>query len=208
MVDLLDTPRFPRLLPRRRIRRLARWLHALILVFLLWNAIEVYLLSDHFVTISKSPETNNPRHPRSERIFIASIHWNNEAILRSHWNDAVLDLAQTLGPDRVFLSVFESGSYDNTKGALRELDADLEQMGVGRNITLSNVTHVDEIVTPDEEAKGEGWIATARGVRELRRIPYLARLRNRSLQPLEDLAREGVVFDTVLFLNDVVFTVG
>lgn len=202
MVDL-DTPRFPRLFPRRRIRRLARWLHALILVFLLWNAIEVYLLSDYF---SKSPE-NNSRHPRSERIFIASIHWNNEAILRSHWNDAVLDLAQTLGPDRVFLSVFESGSYDDTKDALRELDADLEQMGVGRNITLSDVTHVDEIVMPDEE-KGDGWIDTMRGVRELRRIPYLARLRNRSLQPLEDLAREGVMFDIVLFLNDVVFTVG
>lgn len=119
----------------------------------------------------------------------------------------MLDLAQTLGPDRVFLSVFESGSYDDTKDALRELDADLEQMGVGRNITLSDVTHVDEIVMPDEE-KGDGWIDTMRGVRELRRIPYLARLRNRSLQPLEDLAREGVMFDIVLFLNDVVFTVG
>jgi hypothetical protein len=53
-----------------------------------------------------------------------------------------------------------------------------------------------------------GWIDTPRGKRELRRIPYLSKLRNISLKPLADLALKGIKFDRILFLNDVVFTVG
>ena len=41
---------------------------------------------------------------------------------------------------------------------------------------------------------------------ELRRIPYLARLRNLVMEPLFELRESGVVFDKILFLNDVVFT--
>lgn len=202
IADTLYKPR-----PRRTRRfRLPRLLHALISVFLVWSAIETYSLSNHFARIDSTAEIQDHAVPPSARIFIASIHWNDEEVLRSHWNNAVLDLVRALGPDRVFLSIYESGSYDNTKGAIRELDADLEDLDVPRKVVLSDVTHEDDIQAPDAE-KGEGWIDTDEGERELRRIPYLARLRNQSLQPLEELARVGVVFDSVLFLNDVVFTV-
>jgi hypothetical protein len=50
----------------------------------------------------------------------------------------------------------------------------------------------------------EGWIYTSREKLELRRIPYLARMRNKVLEPLEN---GNVTFDRVLFLNDVVFSV-
>lgn len=202
IADTLYKPR-----PRRTRRfRLPRLLHALISVFLVWSAIETYSLSNHFARIDRAAEYQDHTMASSARIFIASIHWNDEEVLRSHWNNAVLDLVRALGPDRVFLSIYESGSYDNTKGAIRELDADLEDLDVPRKVVLSDVTHEDDIQAPDAE-KGEGWIDTDEGERELRRIPYLARLRNQSLQPLEELARVGVVFDSVLFLNDVVFTV-
>jgi hypothetical protein len=54
---------------------------------------------------------------------------------------------------------------------------------------------------------GEGWVKTPKGDMELRRIPYLSRTRNMSLKPLEELAKQGIIFDKILFLNDVVFTV-
>ena len=59
-----------------------------------------------------------------------------------------------------------------------------------------------------EGADKKGWVFTARGERgwELRRIPYLAELRNRVMEPLLKEAR-GVKFDKVLWINDVVFTV-
>jgi hypothetical protein len=80
-----------------------------------------------------------------ERVFIASIHWNNEKILRSHWNKAVVDLVKYLRPANVHVAILESGSWDDSKGALRELDAQLAQMDVPRSIMLEDTTHEDEI---------------------------------------------------------------
>ena len=61
---------------------------------------------------------------------------------------------------------------------------------------------------PSEEDGREGWIFTGRGEKgwEVRRIPYLARLRNRAMEPLLEMS-PGRVFDRVLWINDVVFTV-
>lgn len=72
-------------------------------------------------------------------------------------------------------------------------------------VDISEVTHKDEIEKGDKDQAG--WIETPRGKKELRRIPYLAKLRNKTLQDLIDLYKKGVTFDKVLFLNDVVFTV-
>ncbi|KAH8665475.1 cryptococcal mannosyltransferase 1-domain-containing protein [Ilyonectria robusta] len=140
------------------------------------------------------------------RVYIASLHWNNEGIFRDSWNKALLDLVLALGPSNVFVSVYENGSRDGSKAALRELDNALNAVGASRNITLDKTTHADDIASPPLEP-GNGWIKTPRGQIELRRIPYLARLRNISLQPLRDMAQHGTTFDYVLFLNDVVFTV-
>ncbi|KAJ6097645.1 hypothetical protein N7499_002019 [Penicillium canescens] len=154
---------------------------------------------------TNTPKANKPHHvpTTKERIYIASVNWNNEAILRSHWSRALLELSSELGPENIFISVYESGSYDNTKGALRELDWELERLRIPRNVTLSPVTHEDEIAAP---ARGEGWVNTVGGGKQLRRVPYLARVRNLGLLPLYDLARQGITFDKILFLNDVVFT--
>lgn len=143
---------------------------------------------------------------KKERIYIASIHWNNEAVLRSKWIEAVVNTIKVLGPENFYVSVYESGSWDDTKGALRVLNSTLEDLGVQRSIILDESTHLDEISKPP--GSSQGWIDTSRGKRELRRIPYLAKLRNISLKPLADLALRGIKFDKILFLNDVVFTVG
>lgn len=154
----------------------------------------------------RQPSPPKPELPaKKERIYIASIHWNNEAVLRSKWNDAVVDTVKVLGPENSYVSVYESGSWDDSKGALRVLNATLENIGVQRSIVLEDNTHLDEIAKVPGPS---GWIDTPRGKRELRRIPYLSKLRNISLKPLADLAQQGIKFDKVLFLNDVVFTVG
>lgn len=141
------------------------------------------------------------------------MHWNNEAIIRSHWSAAVLELVRYYGPENVYVSIEESGSWDNTKGALRELDADLEKLKVPRTIVLSERTHRDDcerIPAEDEQ----GWIRTGREREmELRRIPYLAGIRNKVMTRLTSLAegKDGQpkrTFDKILWLNDVAFTVG
>ena len=165
----------------------------------------IALLVD-FLSLSAARRGTSPvsEDIRIERLFIASIHWNNEAILRSHWNRAVLHLVEHFGSENVYVSILESGSWDDSKGALRLLDEELGRWKVDRTIVLDKTTHADEIgATPSKT----GWIDTARGKKELRRIPYLSRLRNRSLDPLVELADKGIKFDKILFLNDVVFNV-
>jgi hypothetical protein len=147
--------------------------------------------------------------PTTKRIYIASQHWNTARVLRAHWNPALLSLVQDLGPENVFVSIYESGSYDDTKDALRELDARLEQLHISRNITLDETSHKDEVT---RQPSDNGWLRIPKGQigegqMALRRIPYLAKLRNRVLEPLQVLAAKGRHFDTILFLNDVVFTV-
>lgn len=138
------------------------------------------------------------------KVFIASIHWNNEAILRSHWIDAIAKLTESFGAANVFVSVYGSGSWDWTKDALRLLDQMLDTSNVSLSIALDDTTHRDELARSPGETR---WISTSQGKQELRRIPYLARLRNLVLKPLEALAQQGRYFDRILFLNDVVFTV-
>ncbi|KAL2164904.1 hypothetical protein VTH06DRAFT_200 [Thermothelomyces fergusii] len=178
-------------------------LKKLLLVYLIWTIIEAHRC--HY-RIARAEREAAARTQLIEptRVYIASLHWNNEDILRSEWNRAVLDLARTLGANNVFVSVYESGSWDDTKGALRELDTELEAMGVARRIVLDQQTHQDLITQPPTD---EGWITIPDGTRMPRRIPYLSKLRNLSLQPLWELAENGTTFDQVLFLGDVVFTV-
>ena len=151
-----------------------------------------------------SLDSSLPHHLERQRIFVASTHWNNENVIRSHWNAAVLDLVHDIGVDNIYISIYESGSWDNSKGALRELDHKLERLNVLRTVALDETTHIDEINKPPATS---GWIDTPRGRTELRRIPYLSKLRNLSLKPLYELEQAGLKFDKILFLNDVVFTV-
>ena len=141
---------------------------------------------------------------QNPRVFIAGIHWNNEIILRSHWNDAVVRLVDKLGHENTFVSIYESGSWDDSKGALRSLDKRLSESNVSRSIILDDTTHADEISMPPALT---GWIQTTRADKQLRRMPYLARLKNIVLGHLSELSKKHIMFDTVLFLNDVVFSV-
>jgi len=182
----------------------------LLLIFVLFNIFDVLRIHHHLVANDsrvhgrRGATAAGPSRPH-ERVYIASMHFNNGQILREHWNNAVIRLTETFGPKNVFVSIFESGSWDDSKEVLRQLTAELESRGVPHRIDTSDVTHHDELARSDAE-KGDGWIATPRGKKELRRIPYLARLRNRTIKDLLDLHEKGVDFDKVLFLNDVVFS--
>lgn len=200
------------LLYLRRVLRL-RVTKMAMLLFCLFNVLDVVRIHHKLgQTGAQSSAGQHERHhgraappaPGHQRVYMASMHFNNGEILRSHWNQAVLDLTETLGPENVFVSIFESGSWDDSKELLRELDDELGRRGVPRRVDISDTTHQDEL---DNAVKGEGWVVTPRRQKELRRIPYLAKLRNKTIRDLVDLHRKGVVFDKVLFLNDVVFTV-
>jgi hypothetical protein len=206
---LMSSFRRPGRLRRTWLRLAALFLFILLSVDFLFFTIAINSPSKRVPPIA-SPSTNRSTTD-NDRIFIASIHWNNEFVIRSHWSTAVLDLVEHFGANNVYISISESGSWDNTKGALRDLDMQLGELGVERSIETLETTHKDEIEhTPGPNE--EGWIWTSRDRKELRRIPYLAGIRNRVMEKLNQLAersngQDARTFDKILWLNDVIFTV-
>ena len=140
-----------------------------------------------------------------KRVYIASILSNSEAVLE-HSVPELLHLLQklrSLGTE-AYVSFYENGSTDRTKAILLELDLSLQNLNVNRTITLDEETKEGFI----SEYKGQtGVLSTSHG-QKLRRISRLADLRNRPLEPLSTLAGEGIIFDRVIWINDVVFRVG
>ena len=198
---MLLRPRLPR-------RRSAHQRNTLVILFLLFFLDAIFLIK------SRPPTYTHPTLPHDQptRVFIASIHRNNEPILRASWNDAVLRLTLLLGPQNVHFSAVESGSQDDTKGALLELKGNLDAIGVSNDISLGSTVweQLDELWDrPDPDGnRVPGWIWNREdGHYDLRRIPYLARVRNQAMEPLKRLEGAGRLFDKVFWLNDVAFDV-
>lgn len=151
-------------------------------------------------------------------VFIVSVHRNTEEILRSAWVENLVRLVDHLGRDNVYVSAVESGSQDHTKEALIDLQTQLVDRGVDHTIELGTTVweQLDELYAwPDPEspaAERQGWIWDSDEQHfALRRIPYLARVRNQAMAPLLAEAAKnggggkGRRFDRVLWINDVAF---
>lgn len=90
--------------------------------------------------------------------------------------------AGVLGYHNVFVSIYENGSNDQTKALLRIFDA------------LARVVGMRIIIRTSMRTRGAFN----------HRIEYLAEVRNAAMVPLHELRdSEGEIFDTVIFMNDI-----
>ena len=139
-------------------------------------------------------------------VYIVSAQYNSEGILRSSWIPSLLQLVEELqsAQIRVYVAIYESGSVDGTKTVLSDLETSLAKLNVEHDVRLDDESHASAI--EKSLATPAGWVQTRYG-KELRRVSFLADIRNRALEPLETLTKAGVGFDRILYLNDVVFSV-
>ena len=197
--------------PQRRLLRLALYLIGAVLVLDSLTILKHYrefgsnLLSHTYTELSTLPTP-----AKGQKIFICAQFWTNAYVIHTRWGEALLNLIDGLGADNVYLSIYESGSLDNTKEILAYLDSKLAEKNIARTVTLDPETHEDVINAGPYDDKGDprpGWVLPPSGSegKEIRRIPYLAKTRNLSIQPLIEEKRKGRTYDKVLFLNDVVF---
>ncbi|KAF2758913.1 putative polysaccharide export protein [Pseudovirgaria hyperparasitica] len=183
-------------------RSRARLIRGILLIFFLWTFFD--LIRVHRNLVRHHEEVPHTLATPNSKVFLTSIHWNNEKVLREYWNNAVVNLTEAIGVDNVYISIYESGSWDDSKGALRDLETRLDDLGARHTIVMNATTHKDE---NRQKPGSSGWIKDSSGKQRLRRIPYLSEQRNRALQPLYDLAEEtGEQFDLVIHMNDVVFS--
>lgn len=154
---------------------------------LLTGAITVFvilcLINDTFFT------THVPSHwrrPTNEKYYIASLLHNSEPIL-PHYQRSLFRLVKELGPENVFVSIYENDSNDKTPAILRAMDVKLKRMGAQTSI-----------VTTTQPAE----------VQRKERIERLSIYRNLAMDPLNSVAYGGIdgqPFDKVIWINDVLF---
>ncbi|SPC61320.1 uncharacterized protein UHOD_01270 [Ustilago sp. UG-2017b] len=121
------------------------------------------------------------------KVFIASNLYNNQEILPTYMS-SLKKLINHLGPDNVFVSIYESHSTDQTKPMLAQLETDLAHMHVPRRI-LSD----DQAVRMNKSSAVQD------------RIEFLADVRNVAMQPLLD-HNSSEKFSHVLWVNDIIFS--
>lgn len=190
----------------RRLRRQRRPLLALLVALFLLDAL--LLLRDRPRTKRVTSSHYGKEKPS---VFIVSVHRNTAKIL-PEWSAAALALVDFLGNDKVYFSALESGSQDETKAGLLALKTELDGRGVANTVDLGMDVYqqLEEMWTRPDPAgpRQEGWIWNEEDhVYDLRRITYLAKERNRAMQPLAELERMGTKFDKILWINDVMFNV-
>ncbi|EEH22537.1 hypothetical protein PABG_04748 [Paracoccidioides brasiliensis Pb03] len=137
---------------------------------------------------TKSPGAGNPRN---EKVFVAaSLYDRDGELARGRWGENVLQLIRLLGNDNVFLSIYENDSGPEGETALNELEGRVE---CKKSIVYEE--HMDRTSLPH--------IRLVDGSERIKRVAYLAEVRNRALLPLNDPANGR--FDKLLYLNDIVF---
>ncbi|KAF2448149.1 glycosyltransferase family 69 protein [Karstenula rhodostoma CBS 690.94] len=125
----------------------------------------------------------------NQKVFIAASIYEHEGELTSGaWGKSVLELVDLLGPHNVHLSIYENDADEMTKESLRAMEKN----------TTSNST----IVFEDFDLSSLPRITLPNGDSRVKRMTFLAEVRNRALAPL---ATTEVAFDKVLYLNDVNF---
>lgn len=130
----------------------------------------------------------------NERVFIAaSIYDRNGELLRGNWGARLKELVEILGPNNVYLSIYENDPDTLAQAALESFGETItcNKSMVSEHLDLATLPHV---VTPT-------------GASRLKRIAFLAEVRNRALRPLEDPGSSAYAtqYDKLLYLNDVVF---
>jgi len=146
-----------------------------------------------YVELRKSieqTETLGAGNPAELKVFIAaSIFDKDGSLATGRWGECVLALIKILGPNNVYLSIYENDAGRIAEEALNSLERRVEckhSLRYDEHLDLNDVEHV---VLPD-------------GTSRVKRVAYLSEARNRALLPLETA---GVAYDRLLYLNDVVF---
>lgn len=151
----------------------------------------------HYATLRKEIEETTAKgrgNAFNEKIFIAAaIHDHQGELLGGEWGVRLRQFVDILGPDNVFLSIYEN-------------DAD-EQAQLAMNAFAESVTCNKAVVDEHLDLDALAHVTTPSGETRLKRIAFLAEVRNRALRPLDDPNSSAYNrrFDKVLYVNDVFF---
>ena len=187
-------------LPRPSTRRICSTLSALLgIVFALLLATAIFRPSytsppAHYGALrqrSLQSALHGRANPHNEKVFIAaSIYDKGGDLVDGSWGAAVLGLVELLGPENVFLSIYENDSGAEAQAAFERFEDKVQCDHKMVSEERLPVEELPKVTLPD-------------GSHRVKRIAYLAEVRNRALRPLDEPST--MKYDRLLFLNDIVF---
>ena len=187
-------------LPRPSPRRICFLLYALLgIIFALVLATALFRPSytsppAHYEALRQRSlqSTENGRvNPNNEKVFIAaSIYDKGGNLVDGAWGKAVLGLVELLGPENVFLSIYENDSGAEAHAAFKLFEDKVQCQHKLVSEERLPIEELPKVTLPD-------------GSHRVKRIAYLAEVRNRALRPLDEPS--NTKYDRLLFLNDVIF---
>lgn len=129
-----------------------------------------------------SGTSKSKRSARGEHKYFFAINLYNSFDVIPDLFASMFRVGAIVGYENVFVSIYENGSNDQTKALLKIFDALTRSVGMRFTIRTSH------------RRRGQF----------VHRIEYLAEVRNAALRPLYELRdSEGEVFDSIIFMNDV-----
>ncbi|THX03628.1 hypothetical protein D6D13_07583 [Aureobasidium pullulans] len=168
------------------------WAHPRLVWLLLSPALLLFALVLMTPIVNPSyvhkPPSYTGGNPRLEQVFIVAAIVDAD-LINGAWGHAVLELIEAVGAENAFLSIYTNDSGPDTEAALEVLSQKVRC----QNIILSEHLSLESFVQPELSKHRD----------KVRRISYLAEVRNRAMRPFYTAARK---FDKILFLNDVVFS--
>ncbi|KAM0716510.1 hypothetical protein Q7P37_007955 [Cladosporium fusiforme] len=143
---------------------------------------------------SQQSEAQGRGNIHNEKVFIAaSIYDRDGQLLGGEWGERLRQLINVLGPDNVFLSIYENDADENAQLAMKTYEnrVTCKRSIVHEHLDLAPLPHVN----------------TPSGASRLKRIAFLAEVRNRALRPLDDPESPAyhTRFDKILYVNDIYF---
>ncbi|KAK6437379.1 hypothetical protein LTR95_006427 [Oleoguttula sp. CCFEE 5521] len=133
-------------------------------------------------------------NPNNEKVFIATSLYDHEGeLLGGKWGENLRKLVEVLGDENVYMSIYENDPDEAAEAALLDYEA-----GVAADNSIVS-EHLDLTALPH--------VTTHAGANRLKRIAFLAEVRNRALLPLTDpgSVASKTKFDKLLYVNDVFF---
>ena len=196
---MLPSMRRRRSIPLCAVRTLA-FLSYLVVVLVVLFGIFVPSYShppQHYVALQRKIEETDADgrgNSYNEKVFIAAAMNDHEGeLLDGEWGMRLRQFIDILGPDNVFLSIYENDADQKAQLAMKSFAESVtcNKAVVHEHLDLDALAHVN----------------TPSGKLRLKRIALLAEVRNRALRPLDDPNSPAYNrrFDKVLYVNDVFF---
>lgn len=160
-----------------------------------WKDAALKLMGEEFRPHHTCPPISYDKMYTSIRLrkyfFAINLHDNQEILPQMMGN--IIELISYIAPQNLFLSIFESGSNDQTKEILDKFIKIITPLSIKYQIFTSPLSKTEQ----------------------MNRIEYLAYVRNMALEPLfksievlsanSKFIEDQVEYDAVLFLNDVYY---